>query len=286
MLFRHEQIFTNNLQWTILNDKPWTHGNNVYYAVSAQATPHPGSPSIDLNQPTLYFMPNWWNKIQQAANIPNNSPFAIQLNNQPIPVPSLNPPHGVTYHSYAPQHNADEVAHDPQPTATITVLNEQSDLLPQSAKEAQELLQQIQKQLEKLNHQDEMKKEEKHIDTPTTHSNESSKSEHLQVDTTTLATTTTTTKKPDTTTTQPVARIVSADNQSKSDERESRNVPKRNFDEAPTKVISQENQEVESKRSPNLTIGKEHKYVEVMEKEQNLATSKLNFIEKGKFLAY
>jgi hypothetical protein len=58
--FSADHIFANHLQWVIMTDKPWTQGNNIYYAVSAQTTPHhPEAPTIDFQQPTLYFMPNW-----------------------------------------------------------------------------------------------------------------------------------------------------------------------------------------------------------------------------------
>jgi hypothetical protein len=73
-------------------------------------------------------------------------------------MPPSEAPHPTNYHSYPPQ-SADHIdhmgsSHDAQPAATITVFNEQPDLLPQSAKAAQELLQEIQHQLQKLNQQD------------------------------------------------------------------------------------------------------------------------------------
>lgn len=135
---------------------------------------------------TIVTLISRWNKIQQAAGIPNNSPFAIQLNGAPMPPSEA--PHQTNYHSHPPQ-GADHTEHmdsnhNAQPAATITVLNEQPDLLPQSAKAAQELLQEIQMQLQKL--QEQKSEPTKHIDTPTTHEehdksdNKAAKDEHVQ----------------------------------------------------------------------------------------------------------
>jgi hypothetical protein len=237
---RNQHIFANHLQWSVLTDKPWTEGANIYYAVSNHATPE--SPVINLDQPSLYFMPNWWNKIQQAAGIPNTSPFAIQLNNAAIPVPSDSPiSNPIVYHSHPPQDHVETSDEHPRPSATITVVNEEADLLPQSAKEAQELLQQIQSQLQRLN---EPKKDEV--------------TKSMEVQSTTQSTTT---KQPLTTTTQPTARIVSVEN-AKITQNQTKSYHVK-YDEAPArapqrKIYSQETEVVEPYRPPNLKI-RQHK---------------------------
>lgn len=241
-------------------------------------------------------MPNWWNKIQQAAGIPNNSPFTIQLNSQGIPIPSINTPHQTTFHSYPSQqqHQDEAMEHEVQPTATITVLNEQPDLLPQSAKDAQELLAEIQRQLQKLNHPETMdstkSKDEatKHIDSPTTHSNNSQSDSKLKTQTDAPTTTTTTQSPPTTstkhmpeTTTPPMAKIVSADKESKSSSNSDEAEPRRrkNFDEAPArkpqKMYSQESEEAEFHRRPTSTIGRKHRF-DATNQENNLAKSEFN----------
>lgn len=173
-----------------------------------------------------------------------------------IPSPSL--PHQPTYHSYPP---LNEDNPEPQPAATITVLNEQPDLLPQSAKDAQNLLQEIQRQLEKINHQESDQKL-KDINSP----KQESKVENTSSIVTTVPPPITTTKNmPIETTTQPVARIVSADNVTqsvKSDE--SQPHPRKKFDdEAPARSpqkFSHEADEIEERRRSASTVTREHRF--------------------------
>lgn len=162
--------------------------------------------------------------------------------------------------------------HDAQPAATITVLNEEPDLLPQSAKAAQELLQQIQLQLQKLNHQDQVEPT-KHIDTPATHESK----DQMQPAKETIEKPQLEKPEPEKpkSTTEPTAKIVSADKASESSEESSANDKKHNdstkppknkkeaSDEAPARSpqrFSHEVGESEPRRKPTSSVIRERKY--------------------------
>lgn len=182
--------------------------------------------------------------------------------------------------------------HDPQPAATITVLNEQPDLLPQSAQEAQELLQEIQKQLQRLNQKDQtIEPTNRTVSTPVTPSTSTE---------TTVKTTVRTILRP--TTTKPkkdkigsIAEIVSADNDTagiittpKPDK-----IPagsKKGSDEAPAKAKAPQRFITKVNEDPQRftsIITREHKLANEMEyrgESSSTTTSKiLNLVESFKY---